>query len=298
MRVWFRSLARILKIHSASASIGTSVKKSSPATRVPQDIVEIIVGYLSCDVRSLRACSLTCHSWYIAAVRHLHHTLVTPTYSRDEKSKFMWPGALSHMRKLGLLPLVKKFQVHAGRPDDGYGFSPKRLNRCVLHHFSALTNVQELGIDCLDIPKFMPRIQQYFKHFLPTVRSLVLREPKGSRRQIIYFIGLFQHLEDLSLLYDCYKPEFQGDLVEDPTLIPLFVPPLRGQLTMAWFTWVGLLEDMIELFGGIRFRRMDLFRVAGMWLLLDACAETLEILRLYPLDHGEDGFSGWHAGVN
>ena len=41
---------------------------------------------------------------------------------------------------------------------------------------------------------------------------------------------------------------------------------------------------MIDLFGGIRFHYMNLFNVAGTRLLLDACAETLETLRLYPTD--------------
>ena len=47
---------------------------------------------------------------------------------------------------------------------------------------------------------------------------------------------------------------------------------------------VGLLKEMIELFGGIRFRHMDLFYVDGMSLLLEACAETLETLRFYLTD--------------
>ena len=39
---------------------------------------------------------------------------------------------------------------------------------------------------------------------------------------------------------------------------------------------------MIHLFGGIRFRCMDLFNVSETQLLVDACAGTLESLRLYP----------------
>jgi hypothetical protein len=61
----------------------------------------------------------------------------------------------------------------------------------ILRQFSSLTNVQELILNDLDIPGFMPQIQRYFNHFLPTVRSLALLEPKGPRRQIIFFIGLF-----------------------------------------------------------------------------------------------------------
>jgi len=49
------------------------------------------------------------------------------------------------------------------------------------------------------------------------------------------------------------------------------------------------MEDMITLFGGLRFRCMDLFRVNCVRLLLDACTETLERLRLYPMDpYGEN----------
>jgi len=43
-------------------------------------------------------------------------------------------------------------------------------------------------------------------------------------------------------------------------------------------------EDMIALFGGLHFRYMDLFGVKCARLLLAACAETLEVLRLYPTD--------------
>ena len=49
------------------------------------------------------------------------------------------------------------------------------------------------------------------------------------------------------------------------------------------------MEEMITLFGGLRFRYMDIFRVTCVPLLLDACAETLETLRLYPTDpYGEN----------
>ena len=48
---------------------------------------------------------------------------------------------------------------------------------------------------------------------------------------------------------------------------------------------------MIDLFGGVRFRHMDLWNVDGMRLLLDSCATTLETLRLYPTDPRGEGVS-------
>ena len=193
------------------------------------------------------------------------------------------------MHRLGLLPLVRKLQIRKKRDYSPYRFSPKRLNCRTLHHFLALTGVRELGIDCLDIPSFMPRIRQYFGHLAQTVRSLSLRAPKGSDRQIIYFIGLFEHLQDLKLLHDNVTSPPEREPAKYRTLVPLFSPPLQGQLTMTYFTRVGILKDMIELFGGIRFRHVDICNVDGTRLLLEACAKSLESLRLYPTDpHGKE----------
>ena len=279
-RAWCHSLARIRRMCSAIVSHET---RQSSARILPLEIVEIIIAQLIYDIQSLRACSLTCYSWYIAAVPHLHYTFIAPIrYNRREDPKFGWSGPLPNMHKLGLLPLVKKFQICRTAINDFQVFSPKRFNRRILYHFTALTNVQDLRIDYLDIASFMPKIQPYFGHFLPSVRSLALRAPKGSRRQIIYFIGLFQYLDDLKLIYDRRNP--QDEPIDNPTLVPSFAPPLRGRLKLTDFTMVGLLKDMIDLFGRIRFRHMDLCDVNGVGLLLGACADTLETLRLYPAD--------------
>ena len=249
----------------------------------------MIVVHLIHDVSSLLACSLTCYSWYIAVVPHIHDTLITPIHRLHLDTEFTWPKPLQHMQKLGLLPLVKKLQVRARFYDNTYGFSPQLFNCCILRRFAALSNVQELGIEYLNIPKFLPKIRRYFGHFLPTLRSLALRAPKGNHRQIIYFIGLFQHLEDLKLLYG--PGGSQDEPAHEPMLAPPFAPPLRGRLTVTCLTRVGFLEDMIDLLGGIRFRHMDICNVDGMRLLLDTCAKTLETLRLHPTDPRGGGIS-------
>jgi hypothetical protein len=276
-RVFYRTLARIREVGSGDTSPETPTAHCSPANRLPLEVVEIIIAYLKYDTRSLRACTRTCHSWYIAAVPHLHHTLTVNIDGRGEE-KFRWPNPIHYMHMLGLLPLVKEFRVRGSHNV----FSPRRFNYCILRQFSALTNVQKLELGHMDIPSFMPRIQRCFRHFSPTVQSLVLEEPKGTRRQIIYFIGLFQNLQDLGLLYDrfCYLDEPAGD----PAPIPAFVPPLRGFLRLVCFGMAGFLEDMIDLFGGIRFSLMHLYRVYGMRSLLSACAKTLECVALDPTD--------------
>jgi len=282
-RVWYRTPAIIRRLFSSSPSPETPTTRPSYFAKLPVEILEMIIVHLIYNKRSLLACSLTCYSWYIVAVPHLHHTLITLTDPRHVSDRLKWPKPLRDMHKLGLLPLVKKLHIHIyGVIHNPSVFPQKPFSCFTLRHFSALTNVRELGIDYLDIPSFIPSTQRYFGHLSLTVHSLALREPEGSRRQIIHIIGLFKHLEDLKLLYDIV--DFRDEPADDPTLVPPFIPPLRGRLTVTYFTRVGILEDMIDLFGGIRFRYMDLFNVNGMRLLLDTCAETLETLRLYPTD--------------
>jgi hypothetical protein len=267
-RVYYRTLAKIWEIRSGGTSPETSAAQHSPANRLPLEVVEMFIAYLRYDTPSLRACTMTCYSWYIAAVSHLHHTLtVTPDCwgGRDP----LWPHPLSYMISLGLVPLIKEFRVRE-RCD---GLSLGYLNYFSIYAVSGLANVQKLDIQRLNIPNFMPVIQWCFGHFSPKLRSLVLRQPEGSRRQIIYFIGLFQNLQDLEL----YDSLGYLEPADDPTLIPAFVPPLRGSLKLMSFNMAGFLKDMIHLFGGIRFNRVNLYEVREMRLLLDTCTETLNL---------------------
>ena len=287
MRIWYRGLAGVWRMYFGRASPQVLATCPSPATRLPLELVEIIIAHLIYDRRSLLASSLTCYSWYIAAVPHLHHTLVTLTSSVWTELSLLWPKPLLYKHRLGLLPLVKKLRIRRGTDFIPVGFSPRQLSFCLLPRFYALNNVRELEIDYLDIPGFKPWVRLYFRRLLPTVQSLALREPRGSYRQILYFIGLFQHLEDLKLLLgpEWRPPKGQAN---DLTLTPPFAPPLRGRLTMTFIKSVTFLKGIIDLSGGIKFRQLDLFHVKQMSLLLHACAETLETLRFHTNDsHGE-----------
>ena len=285
-RVRYRGQARIRKLFAASSTSGSQdFPAASPASELPQEIIDIIIAHLTHDTLSLLACSLTCRSWYTASVPHLHHTLTIRSRQRPRRPKRRWPDSFRNVSKLGLLPFVKKLRVR----DTEWaidGLSKSEFNRRTLGKISALANVQELEIHNLDIPSFLPMVQRYFGHFLlPTVRSLALKTPKGSRRQIIYFIGLFQHLNDLSLS-KFYR--WGNEPAEDLTLIPSSTPPLRGRLVMMDIPRDGFVNDMIDLFGGIRFNYMDLFGVRDSQLLLSASAKTLETPRIYPHRyHGE-----------
>ena len=278
LQVWYLVKAWIL----LNASPKALAAHSSAATRLPQDVAEMIIGLLIYDTQSLLACSLTCRSWYIASVPHLHHTLATRPGMCLYKRNLEWPKPLQNANKFGLLHLVKRLSIENGF-DYNDSFSLKRFNDRILSHFSTLRNVQELQIVNMDTSSFMPNLRQFFGHFLPTVRSLALNSPIGSNRDIIFFIGLFQHLEDLTLRNVRFESR-GGDLQDDLTLIPSSSPPLRGRLIVLRVKRFGFLKDMIHLLGGFRFKHVHLFDVGETRLLLNTCAETLETLRLYPTD--------------
>ena len=274
-QLWYRTRFKVKRLFHGGTPKGLIVLPS-PIIKLPQELVEEIISYFIYDTFTLLACSMTCNSWYIAAVPHLHHSLTTSdsAWPRGDK-KEMWPRPLKRSYELGLLPLVKRFRIRLWK----YQFTPNRFDRFTLRYFSALTNLQELGIDCFQVSSFMPTIRQCFGH-LSNLRFLALKNPNGTRRQILYFIGLFPNLQDLKL--QCHEAIDEPENTADATLIPLSTPPLQGWLRLIYFTNEDLVRDMAALFGGLRFRHLDLFRVSCSQLLLNECAETLETLRLDP----------------
>ena len=267
---------RIHRTRSGGASPETSTACSLPTARLPQEIVDMIIAYLIHDASTLRACSLTCYSLYIASVPHIHPTLYVTLGHKNQNLEWAWSS-----RMLNLFPFVETVQIHSGHTSSI--FSPRIFNPRTLSQFSALTNVSRLEIQKVDIPSFMRCTQPYLGHFLPTVRSLTLSAPQGSRRQIIFFIGLFQNLQNLSL-FDSTLGIEEREPADDLTLIPSFTPPLRGRLMVWRVARVGLWKDMVRLLGGIQFTDLIIYDVDEAQFLLSACADTLQSVRLYPED--------------
>jgi len=253
----------------------------------------MIIAHLTYDRRSLAACSFTSRSWYRAAVPHLHCTLTAQT-GYWAYAKIKWPKPLEMASQFGFLPFVTRVSVSASFEDrvsaEDFTFSGWTRRK-----FSALTNVQELSIERFDIPSFIPRMREYFGQFSPTLRSLTLTIVKGTGRQVAYFIGLFPHLEDVDLqailpyawekqgiglseiFQLLYWGYIRGNKEADPTLVPPFVPSLRGRLTVR--SGGDIAKGMTDLFGELRFRHMSL-RGDRIQHLLHACPNTLETLEL------------------
>ena len=133
------------------------------------------------------------------------------------------------MRQLGLLPLAKKLQLHVGGCGGGCYFSSDWLHCRILRQFPALTNVQELGTNHLDIPSFMPRIRRYFGHFLPTVRSLILRAQRGpSADNLLHWNISTPGRPHTHLPLDLLSGRASGR----PDTHSIVCPSIRGRLTL------------------------------------------------------------------
>ena len=270
--VWYRSKAKIKKIFKQG---GPEIHTSYIHTGcLPQELLDMIIAHILLDTPTLKACSATCRSWYIATLPHLHHTLSLWENISDPAREGLMP--LRKLEKMRLLRFVKRLRILQYHPEPW--FQPTAFNARSLAHFTALTNVQELGVDEFDLHAFTPRTQLYFGHFTPRLRSLALRRPKGAHHQLLYFLGLFPNLDDFKLIYDRTQ-----ELTPGLAPVPRSSLSLRGRLTLRWLGGEAFLRDLSQLSGGLRFRYMDLLGVGGARLLLDTCAETLQTLRTYPV---------------
>lgn len=241
----------------------------------------MIIFHLTDDNQTLKACAATCIIWRNVATPHLHRTLIL-------WSKFFVPDGngsarrnpLPSLHQLGLLPLVKELQFSGTFPVVHW-VTPAIFNSRNMQFLRAMVNLRELRIADLDFSGFPTGLGECLGHFSPTVRSVALRRPNGTRRQLLEFFRLFPMLDDVEVLN--YSVRWEGDEDLDGQLVPMN-RGLRGQLTLHSFGEEGLFEDMVVAFGGIRFTSMDLRNVRGMQPLLEACAHTLETLRIYPDD--------------
>jgi hypothetical protein len=244
---------------------------------MPYDIVEMIIAHLACDLATIKTCSLTCRSWYTAAAPHIHRTL-SLSDGLGPLSKLHEP--LSELRELDLMSLVKEIRVM--QRGDSRWFVPQAFSPSDLRCFLAFANVHTLQIRHLDINCFIPGIERYFQQFLPTLRSISLYSPICSGQQLSYFLSLFPNLDDLDI--EWFPPSSVP--IHTMEFVPFSTPKLRGRLTLRDFRSMETCTYLIAGCEGLRFQYMDLRNVGGCApILLKACAETLETLRV---DTAED----------
>jgi len=271
--VWQRVKARIVRLLRNAAPEILPAHEST--LRFPYDIMEMIIAHLAHDLGALKACSLTCYSWYTAAAPQLHRVLTLRNDARDENRCGLKP--LSRLGRLGLAPVVAEIRVSGRWPGSGTWFVPQAFSHHDLFYFSAFANIQILNLEAPEVHQFIPDIERYFGHLSPTLRSIRLWNPCCTPRQLSYFLSLLSNLDDVNIGIP-NKPT--DTTISDAELIPFSAPKLRGRLVLRDFEWVETWADLIASCGGLRFHYVDLHRVEGCApVLLRACAGTLETLR-------------------
>ena len=193
-RVWYRDLTRIQTLDGAPPE--------TSATYTPRRQASHEGHWRDYLPTFLVACAVSAHApWLVTpGTPSTHHTLSTTCSSLNPfHGAENYGGPTPSRVFLNLVYLTLRIR---GCSDSDVS-SLKRLDCCILRHLRALNNVEQLMIDYLDTLGFVPRIRRHFGHFMPTVQHLSLKEPNwGSRRQIIYFIGLAQRPSNLGHLYD------------------------------------------------------------------------------------------------
>jgi hypothetical protein len=226
--------ARIgIVLRRGTANINRLLGNASSKTRIahetayplPYELMEMIVAHATRahttqDLDTLKALSLTCRSWYIAVVPHLHHTLSLRDNRHGTTRDKLKP--LSQLYQLGLMPLVKELRMDQWHEQ---WFVPEEISRRDLRYFSAFTNVQTLSFQCLDISRFIPGIERYFGHFLPTLRSITLISPFCTCRQLSFFRSFFPNLDNFKVYGPIHEP---NKTIPDSELVPFSTPRLRG----------------------------------------------------------------------
>ena len=273
---WRRGKVKINRLFGNTPPEAHTAHESTHS--LPYELAEMITAHLTHDLPTLKACSLTCRSWYIIAVPYIHHTLIL---RRGITCGSLKP--LSKLRGRGLMPLVQEVRVEQPHGTDKIWFLPGAFGRRTLLHFSAFANVHTLNLQRLDIYSFIVcGIEQYFGQFSTTLQSIVLSRPRCTPRQLSYFLSLFSNLDDIKILGLIDVP-YTTTL--DARLVPFSTLKPRGRLALGAFSWVETWTQLIDLCGGLRFRHMELCAsVSCASTLLEACAETLETLRLHATD--------------
>jgi hypothetical protein len=194
--------------------------------------VKLIIDHLIHDLQTLKACSLTCYSWYLAAVPHIHHTFVL----RGDRRGGLKP--LSAHYALGLLSFVKDIRLLRSPTNPNGSYHGSDLpDSC---HFFAFTNIRSLTIQNLELWQFIIRPGRYFGHLMPTLQSLMLEEPRSTAQELSQFISLFPNLDDVDI-----RSFIRISGTSDEALVPFSTPKLQGQLTSlstAVETWEHLVE--------------------------------------------------------
>lgn len=243
-----------------------------PSVRLPQELVDHIVDYISEDRRTLLACTHLSRTWCIAARAHLYRT-----FTVLDSEGF---SAADDLQRMGMTHLVRRIVVSRQIHQMDF-LLPETMIR--LHAF---THLQELDIRYLNVGQPLQWLHEHCDILKSTVRTLTLRYPKGSIKQLLCFISLFKSLENLAV--DSIDRDF---ISEDFTPVLETSPPLTGRLTLTGIFDQEFMSGLVSLQKGVKFRTVDLQFCGEVQVIVDGCAGTMERFICQPSDfHGRRNY--------
>lgn len=257
----------------------TAVECTSGWNRLPPELVDEILRYLSDDLPSLKACSLTCKVMLCSARPIIGSWLcLAPSQNRKSKGRFIKSlkrpkedsGGLERLVAADRRGLLQHTRHLALRTNE-LSLVPQSLEHYI-PYFRSIAKLQTLVIDGLDVSALMPMFDDCLGMFTHSLRSLDIKHIWDSDRELLSFVSQFPLLEDLSIRY-CYALYFF--LGPSP---PMFrtSPPLRGHLNLSLIMdSQTLCEAMAQLPAGLHFTSFELKGCGKPGAILTACQLTL-----------------------
>ncbi|KAF9781713.1 hypothetical protein BJ322DRAFT_240217 [Thelephora terrestris] len=234
---------------------------------LPQELLDCIMDMLCDDLRTLKACSLTCKALF-ASTRHLIHQTL------HLSARFL---SYMAMGERGLL----RYTRHLHIPDRSR-LTPSTLLPH-LHHFQSLDRVHTITITNYDAIRWGNDHRTFFANFYPTLTSLTLAQAFGSHQSLFQFVLQFPNLENLCLEWLKGVALIVQDLAS-PVIIDK-PPPLRGHFRLVGRFSLDAPEwpmDGAQFSNVFNFRSVELDDLSGNQYILKACAHTLESLTIIP----------------
>lgn len=174
---------------------------------------------------------------------------------------------------MGMIHLVRKIVV-ARQIHQSDFLLPETMTR--LHTF---THLQELDIRYLCVGQPLLWLYEHCDILKSTVRTLTLRYPRGSIKELLCFISLFSGLENLTV--DSIDRDFTPD-----AFVPVLEtsPPLTGRLLLKGISDQDFMSSLVSLKKGVRFRTVDLQFCGEVHEIVNGCAGTMERFIYQPSD--------------
>jgi len=265
---------------------------------LPRELIDEIMRYN--DFQTLKECSLTSRAFYSAARPLIHSRMTLGIRSARRGSEVspeipfstgaFWQQAdMFHARYLSAAEergLLRYGYIREVTLQLSQLAHPENVLR--LQQLRAFETVRTLTIDRLELPRILPIFESCFSQFVPTLRSLGLRDPRCEDiHQLMEFICRFPHLDDLTFTESYGPPLADAPLGSKPPR-PQRPIPFGGHLYLDGMV-DNLIRCLVDFPGGIRFRSIEVRSGDGFGELLMACSSTLEVLTFHCIEIRESG---------